>query len=274
MRRSSAHRGASTPVTLGDVHLPFPLSRLASLDPVSSLCEWRVATGSSRGSVVAREPLASGGMAMTRRVVTRYTNGLVNAYQISTDPVAESAEPVAGFPVAGAGEVHRHAVAPDLRCAVVTMIDAAVCIGRDGRIRWQVGFGPGSTDSAPGQAASSRWMGRRSGSMCPTRWRGGATSRIGGSPPTPTSAPSSRRSSWTRAGHGGQHHPHPDGVHMLLDVGEGQDGVRVYGTRLAQGAIVLTATSNRSATARGSAPVVMAGPYATSDRTTGSTERS
>ncbi|WP_319460876.1 hypothetical protein [Micromonospora sp. RTP1Z1] len=181
-------------------------------------------------------------MTAISRVVTRFTAGLVRAYDFSATRVESAAAPVAVFPIVEAVEVESHAVAPNLRRAVYATADEVVCVDRESKTLWRLGFGPGA--EVPYNAAASCefsldgtvvWVyrpdamsGRGDGL---DRWlavdteTGGVVAHV----------------ELDCAGHGGHQFAHPDGAHMLLDVGEGQDGSRVYRGRLDRDVIDLTA---------------------------------
>lgn len=174
-------------------------------------------------------------------VLTRFLTGSVHAYDFSGIPLRESAvTPAAVFPVDAGVEPRSISVAPDLRRAVYTTDAEMVCLDRDGNTLWQHDFGPDSPsahvpradcrfsldgtvvwlyqpDNMAGRDDVDRWV-------TVTADTGTVIARI----------------KLDTAGEGAHHHVHPDGEHMLLDVGEGQDGSRMYRARLHQDVIELT----------------------------------
>jgi hypothetical protein len=83
-------------------------------------------------------------MVAISRVTTRFTDGLVHAYDLSNSPVESAAGPVAVFPIAEAVELESHAVAPNLRRAVYATADEMVCIDREGKALWRLSGDPDS----------------------------------------------------------------------------------------------------------------------------------
>ncbi|MDN3239531.1 hypothetical protein [Glycomyces tritici] len=123
------------------------------------------------------------------------------------------------------------------RVAIATR-DFLVCLDRAGTELWRFDFGP--REDGPGSAWSncrfSRdgavvWLYRPdmySGHGPADRWFAldAATGAILGDAALPTVG-----------GQGGHHHLHPDGVHVLLEVGCGQDGSYLFKGRIDQGAL-------------------------------------
>lgn len=156
----------------------------------------------------------------------------IAAYDLSR-PVLNGAllERVAAFPAEA--EPRGHAAAPDLECAVYTTDDALVCVGRDGATRWRSDFGAaperymsGSADCAFSLKGDVVWLYRpdlaMKGPGHTDQWLAfdAATGSVLG------------QVDLGSIGHGAEHFVHPDGEHVLLEVGEGQDGSCVYRARL------------------------------------------
>jgi len=169
------------------------------------------------------------------RVITRFSAGLVQAYDFSTGPVtASNVLPTAVFPI-GAADLTPDscAVAPDLSRALYATPNQVTSINRDGTILWQLDFEPASS-ARPN--AHNRCDYSLDGTVV-WIYRPDAMARNGSGLDTwlAVDADTGRILAQTdlgSAGHGGEHIAHPDGKHMLLDVGEGQDGTRVYRGRL------------------------------------------
>ncbi|MER5266021.1 hypothetical protein ABTZ99_28435 [Actinosynnema sp. NPDC002837] len=161
-------------------------------------------------------------------VVTRFLDGAIHAFDFPDGAVADS---VAVFELPTGVEPDGHDVAPDLGRAVYATGDEVVCVDRAGKALWRWGFGPGSARRAA-SAANCRfsadgtevwlYLPDAMAGRGPDRWvvLSAATGDL-------TAA-----AELACAGHGGSQFAHPDGVHVLLDVGEGQDGSQVYRGRL------------------------------------------
>jgi hypothetical protein len=180
--------------------------------------------------------LASGGVTVIG-VVTRFVAGQVTAYDCSGEPAA-----VAVFPVEPPIEPKGHAVAPDLRRAVYTTDDDMVCVDRDGNTVWRLAFGT---------RAEQRYVAAASCAFSPDGalvwlYRPDVMARRGDGPDQWVAVDAVTGDVVATAeldcvGQGGTQFAHPDGVHMLLDVGEGQDGSRVYRGHLHHDVIDLSA---------------------------------
>ncbi|MFD4676342.1 hypothetical protein ACFWNN_41935 [Lentzea sp. NPDC058450] len=130
-------------------------------------------------------------------------------------------------------EPREEAVAPDLTCAVYTTDNELVCVGRAGDVRWRHAFGAfqekvlgvraGCAFSLDGKTV---WlfrpdaMGNWNDSQDTWHVLDAATGTVLASAELET------------VGHGGAHHVHPNGTDVLIDVGEGQDGVLLFRGRL------------------------------------------
>ncbi|TDB99261.1 hypothetical protein [Actinomadura sp. 7K534] len=171
-------------------------------------------------------------MAPNRRIRTRATPAGVAAYDLSLPfEVGAPLEPAALFPAEG--EPAGHAAAPDLERAAYTTGGTLVCAGRDGAVAWRGDLGAAPEPYMNGRAACafSRdgdvvWLYRPDlalrGPGHTDQWLAfdAATGRVLG------------QADLGSAGHGAHHFVHPDGEHVLLEVGEGQEGSRVYLARL------------------------------------------
>ncbi|MEV6521030.1 hypothetical protein AB0M43_03695 [Longispora sp. NPDC051575] len=180
-------------------------------------------------------------MSVVSRVVTRSSDGRILGFDVSR-PAREDAVlvPDVTFAVPDGDEPQGPSVAPDLGAAVYATADAVVCLAPDGGPVWRLDLGTGpathhtawstcrySPDGATvwvylpdimaGRGDTDRWLvlDARSGAVL-------------------------ARADLDTTGQGGHQVPDPDGVHMLLDVGEGQDGTVVYRGRLDGGTLALT----------------------------------
>jgi hypothetical protein len=166
-------------------------------------------------------------------VITRFSAGLVQAYDFSTGTaMASDLVPTAvTFPVTDATTPKPDgcAAAPDLSRAVYATPSRVTCIDRAGATLWRLDFPPASSErpnaynrcdfSLDGTVV---WIYRPDGMA---RNGAGTDKWLAVDAGTGHILAQAQLSS---VGHGGEHIAHPDGVHMLLDVGEGQDGTRVY----------------------------------------------
>ncbi|MFF3557998.1 hypothetical protein ACFYXL_31840 [Streptomyces tsukubensis] len=162
-----------------------------------------------------------------RRVVTRLVDGDICAYDLDTDRHGVLSPVVVCRPAAG-DEVVSPAVATDLRTAYYTTLDAVVCVTPDGTAVWRWEFQPQSDQryghhpccvlSADGLVV---WVYRpdvMAGRDRPDQWAAldAATGAL------------IAQADLETAGHGGLQLLHPESDHVLLNVGEGQDGSVVY----------------------------------------------
>ena len=135
------------------------------------------------------------------------------------------------FPVAT--EPRGQAVGPDLTSAVYTTDNDLVCVGRAGEVRWRHAFGT-VQDEVSGVRAGCAFS--HDGT---TVWlfRPDAMGHWNDSRDTwhvldATTGALLAGAGLDTAGHGGEHHVHPNGTDVLLDVGEGQDGSLLFRGRL------------------------------------------
>ncbi|GGU56207.1 hypothetical protein ACIG0C_09540 [Kitasatospora aureofaciens] len=154
----------------------------------------------------------------------------------AVDFSAAGDEPVAPCAVFRLGDRPRDAwgaaLAPDAGCVVVATQHEAMCLDADGAVRWRIPFTPpahssiGLANCAFSLDGSQVWifrpdamLGRGDGG---DRWLvvDAADGRVIAEYALPT------------VGQGAHQVAHPDGIHMLLDVGEGQDGVFLFHGRL------------------------------------------
>lgn len=160
-------------------------------------------------------------------VVTRLVDGRIRAYDMAAGSLGVLS-PAAVFAPSPVDDVVDHAVSADLRRAVYTTLNAAVCVTRDGAEIWRSAFEPLSGEryghrpscvlSADGRVV---WVYRpdgMAGRNRPDQWvvldaETGATIA---------------QADLTTVGHGGGQFRHPAGEEILLDVGEGQDGSVVF----------------------------------------------
>ncbi|MGP4022617.1 hypothetical protein [Actinomadura sp. 3N407] len=178
-------------------------------------------------------------MTANRRILTKATLTHVVAYDLSGLVVnAGLLDRAAVFPAEG--EPRGHAASPDLECAVYTTGEALVCVGRDGASRWRSDFGAapkqymnGRADCAFSLDGDVVWLYRPDLAM---KGRGHVDQWLAFDTATGRVLDQVELGSM---GHGAQHFVHPDGRHILLDVGEGQEGSRVYRARIEDGKIAM-----------------------------------
>ena len=176
---------------------------------------------------------------MNPRILTKVTPSAVVAYDLSR-PFANGGllERAAAFP---ADKPYGHAAAPDLERAAYTTDEALVCVGRDGTPKWRSEFGAAPQQYMNGRAYCTFslkgdvvWLYRPDLAM---KGRGHTDQWLAYDA---ASGDLLGQADLGSAGHGAQHFVHPDGEQILLEVGEGQDGSRVYGARLDGTGIALT----------------------------------
>ncbi|TDC62342.1 hypothetical protein E1200_26145 [Actinomadura sp. GC306] len=179
-------------------------------------------------------------MIMSRRVLTKATHTAIAAYDLSRLIRNGSLmERAAVFP--SEASPCDHAAAPDLECAAYTTDDALICVGRDGGIRWRSDFDAAPERYMNGAAACAFslrgdvvWLYRpdlaMKGPGHTDQWLAfdAATGAVLG------------QVDLGSTGHGAYHFVHPDGEQILLNVGQGQDGARVYRARLDDTGIVVS----------------------------------
>lgn len=172
------------------------------------------------------------------RVLTRLVDGNVCAYDLAAE-TSGVLSPARVFRPRPGDEVVGHAVAADLQRAVYTTLDAAVCVRSDGTEAWRSAFEPPSTEALGHRPScafsldgSVIWI-YRPDSMA---GRDGCDQWVVLDAATGAGLAGEELDT---AGHGGTHFPHPNGEHVLLDVGEGQDGTSVFRGRLSPGELEL-----------------------------------
>ncbi|MFD6493043.1 hypothetical protein [Streptomyces sp. NPDC060188] len=168
------------------------------------------------------------------KVVTRLVDGGICAYDLDAGDLGVLSPSVVCRPSAG-DDVVEHAVSADLQRAYYTTLDAAVCVTAGGAEVWRSDFEPRSEHRMghrPGCVlsldGSTVWVYRpdvMAGRGGPDRWAAldAATGAV------------VAQTDLRTVGHGGEQFPHPVDGHVLLDVGEGQDGSVVYRARLVEG---------------------------------------
>jgi hypothetical protein len=143
-------------------------------------------------------------------------------------------DPVMVFPVRPEDEVVGHTASPDISRVVYTTKNAVACVTGGGDELWRYDLEPLSTREH-GHSLSCKfsadgalvWL-YRPDAMA---GRGGVDKWVVLDAEKGTVV---ARTDLGTVGHGAVHFRHPDGVHMLLDVGEGQDGSTIFrGARLA-----------------------------------------
>lgn len=161
-----------------------------------------------------------------KSTTTRYLNGTLNLYQVTT---AEDRllKPVATYAIKSDDKELSHAVAPDLSRLVYATSNSIICFDRKGDARWRYDLEPLSTayrvrppDFAFSLDGTWLWV-----------YRPDAINDRG--PDTLVTLRVSTGEVVAKAeldsvGEGGRIALHRDDRHILLGVGEGQDGARVY----------------------------------------------
>ncbi|KAH8175144.1 hypothetical protein LIA77_06563 [Sarocladium implicatum] len=167
---------------------------------------------------------------------TRYKDGRISAYTLS-DGLATSLgplEPAATFVVqpessARIDKILTADAAPELDRAVYATRNSVACIGRNGDLLWRYDLEPRSNeefwhqpDCAFSLDGANVWVYR------PDAMAGRAKDDTWVVLSSDVGKVVAEFSLSGTAGHVGQHILHPDGRHVLLDVGEGQDGSTLF----------------------------------------------
>ncbi|WP_141963795.1 hypothetical protein [Actinoallomurus bryophytorum] len=166
-------------------------------------------------------------MSESPRIFSRVLDGNVCVYDPSGDAQGVL-DPVVVFPVRPGDEVLGHTGSADLSRAVYTTTDAVACVTDGGTELWRYDLEPRST-TKHGHSPSCRfsadgalvWV-YRPDAMA---GRGGVDKWVVLDAEKGTVV---AQTDLGTVGHGAIHFRHPDGVHMLLDVGEGQDGSNLF----------------------------------------------
>ncbi|MGY0006952.1 hypothetical protein [Micromonospora sp. I033] len=180
-------------------------------------------------------------MSMISPVRGRLVDGRLHAYDLSGPVVTGRLSPTAVFDLGGDdGRIEGWAVTRDLSRLVYATTDDLRCVDREGRTLWRLDFGPRSEQGLVNARVSCAfsaderlvWVYRPDAMALRgelDRWLvvEAATGDL------------RAEAGLLSVGHGGEHFAEPDGVHMLLDVGEGQDGSRVFRGRLTETGIEL-----------------------------------
>jgi hypothetical protein len=167
------------------------------------------------------------------KIFTRLVDGSICAYDVASDSLG-MLSPAAVFQPSPVDDVVDHAVSADLRRAVYTTLNGAVCVTRDGTEIWRSAFEPLSTEPyghRPSCVLSLDdrvvWVYRpdsMAGRNRPDQWvtLDAETGAI------------IAQADLETVGHGGRQLRHPAGEQLLLDVGEGQDGSVIFRATLVE----------------------------------------
>lgn len=161
------------------------------------------------------------------KIITRLVDGRICAYALAPEAWGVLS-PLAVFQPLPGDEVVEHAAVADGKRAVYTTLHDAVCVTDAGAEIWRSAFEPRSDrvhGHRPGCALSPEgkvmWVYRpdaMAGRDRPDQWA--ALDAATGEPLA--------FADLETVGHGARHLVHPADDHMLLDVGEGQDGSVIY----------------------------------------------
>ncbi|MFJ5264689.1 hypothetical protein ACIQAC_29945 [Streptomyces sp. NPDC088387] len=176
----------------------------------------------------------------TRRIITRLVEGRVCAYDLATEELGVLSPVMVWGPSLG-DEVVDHTVATHLQRAYYTTLDAVVCVATDGDEVWRYGLEPQAAHRRghrPSCVMSSDegviWVYRpdaMAGRNRPDQW----VALDGGSGAVVAQV------DLKTVGHGGTQLLHQTTGHVLLDVGEGQDGSVVHRASLTDSGLHLFA---------------------------------
>ncbi|MFC0552741.1 hypothetical protein ACFFHJ_17785 [Planotetraspora thailandica] len=165
--------------------------------------------------------------ARSLQLFSRLIGGDIHAYDVASGSFG-LLSPAAVFQPSPGDDVVDHTVSADLERAVYTTLNAAVCVTRDGTEVWRSAFEPLSAERYGHKPSCTlslddrvAWVYRpdgMAGRNRPDQWvildaqTGGLIAQA----------------DLETFGHGGLHYRHPAGEHLLLDVGEGQDGLTIF----------------------------------------------
>lgn len=168
------------------------------------------------------------------QIITRLVGGQICVYDLASPSLGVLTPAVVFAPRPG-DDVIEHAASVDLGWAVYTTLNGVVCVTSSGDERWRTAFDPFSDQRhgyQPGCVLSlddrTVWV-YRPDAMAdrgrPDQWavldaESGAVMA---------------QSDLETVGHGGRQCRHPSDGHVLLNVGEGQDGSIIYRAALADG---------------------------------------
>lgn len=157
--------------------------------------------------------------------ITRYRDGELRAYQIP-ESVDKPLEPVVTYRIEPDDKVQSHAAAPNLNCAVYTTRNKVICVSQNGGLLWRYELEPHTSERLPRTACifslDGRWV---------WLYRPDAMSDRGPDLLVSLRADTGEvvaQVELDTIGQAAQFVQHPDGRHIMLDVGEGQDGVRLF----------------------------------------------
>ena len=163
---------------------------------------------------------------MMKLTTARYHDGEIRAYPTSGNADGPL-EPVATYLVQSDDKILGHTVAPDLDRAAYATYDHVMCIGRDGQTLWCYEFKPRSASRGVHNpncvfSLDRNWV-----------WVYRADAMADRGPDMlvvlrATTGEEVANAELDSVGQGGLFALHPDGRQVLLDVGEGQDGVKFY----------------------------------------------
>ncbi|GIG59833.1 hypothetical protein Lfu02_42050 [Longispora fulva] len=173
---------------------------------------------------------------MTPRLLARLRADLVHVHDLTAPPLPGThlSEPAATFPVPSGDHPEGCAASPDLTRAVYSTADAVVCLASDGRTVWRHPVEPTPDNSYSIRTSCAFTADGTVVWVCRPHPAEDVWLALDAASGTPRG-----RFVLGTAGHGGEHHAHPGGTDMLLDVGEGQDGTVIFRGRLTGSAVEL-----------------------------------
>jgi hypothetical protein len=160
-----------------------------------------------------------------KHAITRYRNGELRAYQIP-EGVDQPLGPVVTYLIEPDDEVQSHAAAPNLDRAIYTTRNQVTCVGQDGGLLWRYELEPHTSERLPSTTCifslDGTWV---------WLYRPDAMSDRGPDLLVVLGADTGEVAAQVEldtVGQAAQFVQHLDGRHIMLDVGEGQDGVRLF----------------------------------------------
>ncbi|KAJ5377578.1 uncharacterized protein N7496_004987 [Penicillium cataractarum] len=162
--------------------------------------------------------------------ITWYRNRELRAYKIP-DSVDEALGPVATYHIEPNDEVQSHATTPNLDCAVYTTRNKVTCVGQDGGPLWCYNLEPHTPERLPRTECIFSLDGNLLWLYRPDAMTDRGPDRL--VVLLASTGETVAQAELDTVGQAAQFVQHPDGRHVMLDVGEGQDGVKLFLAALA-----------------------------------------
>lgn len=157
--------------------------------------------------------------------ITRYRNRELRAYKIP-DSVDEALGPVVTYRVEPNDKVQSHAATPNLDRAVYTTRNKVTCVGQGSSLLWSYNLEPHTSEPLPRTECIFSLDGDLLWLYRPDAMTDRGPDRI--VVLLASTGEVVAQAELDTVGQGAQFVQHPDGRHVMLDVGEGQDGAKLF----------------------------------------------